>query len=86
VLLAAHAAGADVRPSGRDRTLILANAALVAAAIVASLGFEEIGLDLIVIVLLAALSEVLLRATAADPVLRRAYVAGLRVTLAVRAA
>ena len=89
VLLAAQAAGADVRPSGRDRTLILANAALVAAAIVANLGFEEIGLDLAVIVLVAALSVVLLRRCGPRPLIlyfAAAYVAGLLITLAVRAA
>ena len=89
VLLLGQAAGAADRPAGRDRALILANAALVAAAIVANLGFEEIGLDLLVIVLVAALSLVLLRRAGPRPLIlyfAAAYVAGLLVTLAVRAA
>lgn len=89
VLLLADAAGAGDRPKGGDRALILANAALVAVAIVANLGFEEIGLDLLVIALVAALSVVLLRRCGPRPLIlyfAAAYITGLIVTLAVRAA
>ena len=50
------AAQATVATTARrkDRALILANASLVAAAIVANLSFEEIGLDLIVVAAVAA--------------------------------
>lgn len=88
VLLAGQAAGADVRPGRRELAPVLANAALVAAAIVANLGFEELGLDLLVIVLVAALAVVLWRRCGPRPLIvyfAAAYVSGLVVTLAVRA-
>jgi hypothetical protein len=56
VLLAAQAAAPTAPAEGRDRALILVNAALVAAAIVANLSFEEIGLDLLVVAAVAALA------------------------------
>ena len=63
VLLLAQAAAASVGSAlaRRDRRLVLANASLVAAAIVANLGFEEIGLDLFVVAAVVALALVLLR-------------------------
>ena len=88
VLLAAQAAGPDLRPSRRELAPVLANSALVAAAIVANLGFEELGLDLAVIVLVAALAAWLWRRCGPRPLIvyfAAAYVTGLAVTLAVRA-
>jgi hypothetical protein len=57
VLLGAQAAAPPRQPAtGRDRAVVLANAGLVAAAIVANLGSEEIGLDLLVVAGVAALA------------------------------
>ncbi len=90
VLLAAQAAVDEgLRPRGRDLALILANAALVAAAIVANLGFEDIGLDLVVVALVAAIALGLLRSRGPRPVIvyfAAAYAAGLVVTTAVKLA
>ena len=65
---------------------MLANASLVAAAIVANLGFEEIGFDLLVVLAVAALSLVLLLRRGPRPVIvyfAWAYTLGLVVTAAI---
>lgn len=85
--VATGAAATELR--GRDRALLLANASLIAAAIVANLGFEAIGPDLLVVAFVAALSVVLLRRCGPRPVIvyfACAYVTGLLVTGAVRLA
>ena len=69
---------------GRDRGIVLANATLIAAAIVANLGFEEIGLDLLVVAFVAALALALLRMRGTRPLIvyfAWAYVAGLLATM-----
>jgi hypothetical protein len=73
VLLAAQAAvaGATTVLRGRERVLLLANAGFVAAAIVANLAFEDIGLDLAVIAALAAAAGWLLRRHGPVPLLLR---------------
>lgn len=92
VLLIAQAAATDAAAlplAGGDRALVLGNAALIAAAIVANLGFEAIGLDLLVVALVAALSLALLRRAGPRPVIvyfASAYVLGLVATIAVRLA
>jgi hypothetical protein len=91
VLLAAQTAvaGATTTRGGRERGLLLANAGLVAAAIVANLAFEEIGLDLAVIALLAAAATWLLRRHGPAPLLlyfAAANVSGLVVTAALKLA
>jgi hypothetical protein len=71
------------------RGLVLGNASLIAAAIVANLGFEPIGLDLLVVAVVAALSLALLRRAGPRPVIvyfAWAYVLGLVATIAVRLA
>jgi hypothetical protein len=92
VLLIAQAVatGAAVTPlQGRDRALVLANASLIAGAIVANLGFEAIGLDLLVVALVAALSLALVVRAGPRPVIvyfAWAYVLGLLVTGAIKLA
>ena len=91
VLLVAQAAVAAATPAltTRERTVLLANAVLVAAAIVANLAFEEIGLDLAVVAVLAAAATWLLRRRGPTPVLvyfAAANVAGLVVTAALKLA
>jgi hypothetical protein len=91
VLLVAQAAVAPATPvlTTRERTVLLANAALVAAAIVANLAFEEIGPDLAVIAVLAAAATWLLRRRGPAPVLvyfAAANVAGLVLTAALKLA
>ena len=69
--------------TGADRALILANASLVAAAIVANLSFEEIGLDLIVVAAVAVLAIVLWLRHGPRPLIlyfASAYTAGLVIT------
>jgi hypothetical protein len=88
VLLAAQAAvaGATAALRGGERVLLLANAGLVAAAIVANLAFEEIGLDLAVIAALAAGATWLLRRHGPAPLLvyfAAANLGGLVVTAAL---
>jgi hypothetical protein len=88
VLMLAQSAAGGARFAGRDRWLVLANASVVAAAIVANLGFEQIGLDLFVVAAVAALALVLLRRRGALPLIAYfawAYTAGLALTLVVRA-
>jgi hypothetical protein len=73
----------------QGRGLVLGNASLIAAAIVANLGFEPIGLDLLVVALVAALSLALLRRAGPRPMIvyfAWAYVLGLVATIAVRLA
>jgi hypothetical protein len=85
VLLAAQATVAT--PAGRgDRALIRANASLVAAAIVANLSFEEIGLDLIVVAAVAAGAMVLWLRLGPRPLILyfgSSYTAGLVITAAL---
>jgi hypothetical protein len=85
----AEAAAVGVRGEllGRDYALIGVNAAFVAAAIVANLGFEAIGLDLVVVALVAALALVLWRRHGPRPLtfyFGVSYVAGLLLTLAAK--
>lgn len=82
VLLVAQATTATPT-TGKDRALILANASLVAAAIVANLSFEEIGLDLIVVAAVAALAIALWLRHGPRPLIlyfASAYTAGLVIT------
>lgn len=84
VLLAAQttAGGPATR---KDRALILANATLVAAAIVANLSFEEIGLDLLVVAAVAVLAVALWLRYGPRPLIlyfASSYTAGLLVTAA----
>jgi hypothetical protein len=88
VLLVAQAAAVGATPAltVRERGVLLVNAAIVAAAIVANLAFEEIGLDLAVIAVLAAGATLLLRRHGSAPLLlyfAAANVAGLVVTAAL---
>ncbi len=48
------------KPSGRDIGLLLLNSLFLGAGVMANLGFEEIGLDLYVVTLLALISTYLL--------------------------
>ena len=83
-LLAAQAAAPAILARARDRALVLANASVVAAAIVANLGFEEIGVDLFVVAGVALLAIVLWLRRGPRPVIvyyASAYTAGLFVTL-----
>jgi hypothetical protein len=91
VLLLAQAAstGVGVAMARRDRTLVLANASIIALAIVANLGFEAIGLDLFVVAAVAGLAFWLLRGYGQRALIvyfAWAYGVGLAVTLAVRIA
>jgi len=85
VLLAAQAtAGGPV--AGSDRALVLANATLVAAAIVANLSFEEIGLDLLAVAAVAVLAVALWGRCGPRPLIlyfASSYTAGLAVTAAL---
>ena len=85
VLLAAQAT-TSAPTASRDRILILANAALVAAAIVANLSFEEIGVDLLVVAAVAALAAALWLRYGPRPLIlyfASSYTAGLLVTAAL---
>lgn len=67
----------------RDTALLLLNAVFIAAGIFANLAFEQIGLDLYIVALLAALSLYLLRLKGAQPLLvyySAAYCLGLAAT------
>jgi hypothetical protein len=85
VLLAAQATVAG--PTSRtDRALILANATIVAAAIVANLSFEEIGLDLLAVAAVAVLAITLWLRLGPRPLilyLASSYTVGLVVTAAL---
>ncbi len=76
------------RPAaGRDTLFLALNGLFVGLAILANLGFEAIGLDLYVVVLLAVLALVLLRRHGRQPLLvyyTTAYTFGLAATLLVR--
>jgi hypothetical protein len=85
-LLAAQAVAPAIASTTKDRVLLLANAALVAAAIVANLGFEEIGLDLFVVAAVAILAIVLWLRRGPRPLIlyyASAYTVGLLVTAVV---
>jgi hypothetical protein len=85
VLLAAQATVAG-QTSHKDRALILANATIVAAAIVANLSFEEIGLDLLVVAAVAVLAIALWLRLGPRPLILyfgSSYTAGLVVTAAL---
>jgi hypothetical protein len=91
VLLLAQAASRSVGTAldRRDRRLVLANASLVALAIAANLGFEEIGLDLVVVAAVFALAAVLLRRSgprALTLYFAWGYGAGLVLTVAAKLA
>jgi hypothetical protein len=90
VLLVAQAIATGVAALPlRSYGLLLANSTLIAAAIVANLGFEPIGLDLAVVALVAGLALALLRRAGARPVIvyfAWAYVLGLIATTAVKLA
>lgn len=73
--------------SKRDTAFLLINAFFVALGIFANLGFEEIGLDLFVVLALAALSLWLIWRNGRQPLLiyfSAAYVAGLLLTTIYR--
>jgi hypothetical protein len=85
-LLAAQAVAPAIATTARDRILVLANATLVAAAIVANLGFEEIGLDLFVVAAVALLALVLWLRRGPRPLIlyyASSYTVGLLVTGAI---
>jgi hypothetical protein len=85
VLLAAQASAGQAT-ARRDRAPILANAGLVAAAIVANLSFEEIGLDLLVVAAVAVLAVALWLRYGPRPLIlyfASSYTAGLLVTAAL---
>jgi hypothetical protein len=85
VLLAAQAT-VRTPAAPRDRALVLANASLVAAAIVANLSFEEIGLDLIVVAAVAAGAMALWLRLGPRPLIlyfASSYTAGLVITAAL---
>jgi hypothetical protein len=87
VLLFAQARAGGAVARGRDLALVLGNAALVTAAIVANLAFEEIGLDLIFVGVVAVLALWLLRRRGPLPLIvyfASAYSVGLVVTAAVK--
>jgi hypothetical protein len=91
VLLLAQAGASSLgtRLGRRDLLLVLANASVVAVAIVANLGFEEIGLDLFIVAGVAALALLLLRHRGRRALIVYfgwAYLAGLVATLAVKLA
>jgi hypothetical protein len=74
--------------TARDRSLVLANASVVALAIAANLGFEAIGLDLFVVAAVAALALYLLRRCGQRALILYfawAYTAGLVATVALKA-
>lgn len=70
-----------------DKALLMFNSLFIAAGILANLGFEEIGLDLYVVLVLAALSIYLWWRHGSQPLFiyyGTAYVIGLFATLAVK--
>lgn len=87
VLLIAQAVATGVAATPLPgRGLVLGNASLIAAAILANLGFEPIGLDLLVVAFVAALALVLLVRAGPRPVIiyfAWAYLVGLVATIAV---
>jgi hypothetical protein len=76
------------RPATRDIALLALNGLFIGAGVFANLAFEEIGLDLFVVALLAALSLALLWRRGAQPLLvyyATAYTLGLAATGVVKA-
>jgi hypothetical protein len=76
------------RPATRDIALLALNGLFIGAGVFANLAFEEIGLDLYVVALLAALSLALLWRRGAQPLLvyyATAYTLGLAATGVVKA-
>jgi hypothetical protein len=74
--------------AGKDTSLLLVNSLFLGAGILANLGFEEIGLDLYVVALLAILSAVLLWKRGRQPLFiyyTSAYWFGMIATVVVRA-
>lgn len=72
---------------GRDKALLTFNSLFIAAGIFANLGFEEIGLDLYVVLALAVLSVCLWRRYGPQPLFvyyAAAYVIGLVATFGVK--
>ena len=70
-----------------DKALLMFNSLFIAAGILANLGFEEIGLDLYVVLVLAALSIYLWWRHGSQPLFiyyGTAYIIGLFATLAVK--
>ena len=68
----------------RDRALLVGNGLFIALGVFANLGFEEIGLDLYVVALLAALSVYLWRRVGTQPLVLyylTAYCVGLGLTV-----
>jgi len=89
LLLAQSASAIGSVLTARHLRAVLANASLVAAAIVANLGFEEIGLDLVVVAAVAVTAIVLLRRhgpRALTVYFAAAYGAGLLLTIAAKLA
>jgi hypothetical protein len=85
-LLAAQARAPALTTTVKDRLLVLANAALVAAAIVANLAFEDIGLDLLVVAAVALAALVLWLQRGPRPLIlyyASSYTAGLIITAAI---
>jgi hypothetical protein len=73
--------------STRDKALLVVNGLFIAAGLFANLAFEEIGLDLYVVLILAALSVSLLWRRGAQPMFiyyTTAYVVGLVATVIVK--
>ena len=71
----------------REIALLIVNGLFIGAGIVANLAFEEIGFDLYVVVLLAALALYLLKRKGAQPLIvyySTAYSVGLIVTLTIK--
>lgn len=87
MLLQASHPFADVRPRALDLALLALNGAFIALALFANLAFEEIGLDLYVVALLAALAFGLLWRRGAQPLFvyyAVAYGLGLALTVGYR--
>ena len=85
-LLAAQALAPATATTAADRLLVLANAALVAAAIVANLAFEQTGLDVLVVAAVALAALVLWLRRGPRPLIlyyASSYTAGLLVTAAI---
>lgn len=80
--------GAMAGNGGRDTAVLVLNALFVALGIFANLGFEEIGLDLVVVLVLAVLAGGLLWRHGRQPLVvyyTVAYGGGLVITAVYRA-
>jgi hypothetical protein len=87
IMLTQVAHPSPVVPTIADTVLIVVNALFIGAGIFANLAFEEIGLDLYVVAIIAALSVLLLWRMPRQPILRYyavAYVVGLVATALVK--